>query len=82
MKLFPAESIGGMRLLKSLAAPFREIEFCATGGINSQSPAVYLALPNVACIGGSWMVPQAAVSAHDWRSVSDLAAGARKAADR
>jgi 2-dehydro-3-deoxyphosphogluconate aldolase/(4S)-4-hydroxy-2-oxoglutarate aldolase len=82
MKLFPAESIGGIRLLKSLAAPFRDLAFCPTGGVDSENAAAYLALPNVACIGGSWMVPQAAVSAHDWRSISDLAAGARKAADR
>jgi 2-dehydro-3-deoxyphosphogluconate aldolase/(4S)-4-hydroxy-2-oxoglutarate aldolase len=78
MKLFPAESIGGIRLLKSLAAPFQDLEFCPTGGIDSENAAAYLALPNVACVGGSWMAPQAAVSARDWRGISDLAADARK----
>lgn len=82
MKLFPAESIGGIRLLKSLAAPFQDLEFCPTGGIDSENAAAYLALPNVACIGGSWMVPQAAVSARDWRGISELAADARKRSGR
>jgi 2-dehydro-3-deoxyphosphogluconate aldolase / (4S)-4-hydroxy-2-oxoglutarate aldolase len=78
MKLFPAESVGGIRLLKSLAAPFQEIEFCPTGGIDSENATAYLALPNVACVGGSWMAPQAAVSARDWRGISELAADAHK----
>jgi 2-dehydro-3-deoxyphosphogluconate aldolase/(4S)-4-hydroxy-2-oxoglutarate aldolase len=77
MKLFPAESIGGIQLLKSLAAPFREIEFCPTGGIDAEKAAAYLALPNVNCIGGSWMAPQAAIAARDWRGISELAADAR-----
>jgi 2-dehydro-3-deoxyphosphogluconate aldolase/(4S)-4-hydroxy-2-oxoglutarate aldolase len=82
MKLFPAESVGGIRLLKSLAAPFQEIAFCPTGGIDSENAAAYLALANVACVGGSWMAPQAAVSARDWRRISDLAADAQKRSGR
>jgi 2-dehydro-3-deoxyphosphogluconate aldolase/(4S)-4-hydroxy-2-oxoglutarate aldolase len=82
MKLFPAEPIGGIALLKSLAAPFGDVTFCPTGGINAENVASYLALPNVAFVGGSWMVPQAALDAQDWRRISELAATARKAAGR
>jgi 2-dehydro-3-deoxyphosphogluconate aldolase/(4S)-4-hydroxy-2-oxoglutarate aldolase len=82
MKLFPAEPIGGIRLLQSLAAPLQEIEFCPTGGIDAEKAAAYLALPNVACIGGSWMAPQAAIAARDWRGISELAADAQKRSGR
>jgi 2-dehydro-3-deoxyphosphogluconate aldolase / (4S)-4-hydroxy-2-oxoglutarate aldolase len=82
MKLFPAEPVGGVELLKSLAAPFGDINFCPTGGINAGNVASYLALPNVAFVGGSWMVPQAALDGQDWRRISELAGGARKAAGR
>ena len=82
MKLFPAEAVGGVGLLKSLAAPFNDLQFCPTGGIDQENAATYLALPSVTCVGGSWMVPQAALAARDWRAVEQLSARARAVADR
>jgi 2-dehydro-3-deoxyphosphogluconate aldolase/(4S)-4-hydroxy-2-oxoglutarate aldolase len=82
IKLFPAEPIGGIGLLKSLAAPFSDIAFCPTGGVNGENVAAYLALPNVAFVGGSWMVPQSAIEAQDWRCISEQATAACKAAGR
>lgn len=80
MKLFPAEAVGGVRLLKSLAAPLQDLQFCPTGGVDQTNAADYLALPNVACVGGSWMVPPPVLAAHDWRGVAELAVRARTAA--
>jgi 2-dehydro-3-deoxyphosphogluconate aldolase/(4S)-4-hydroxy-2-oxoglutarate aldolase len=77
MKLFPAESVGGVSLLKSLAAPLSDLQFCPTGGITPENAALYLALPNVTCVGGSWMVPATAVAARDWAQIGKLAAAAR-----
>lgn len=80
LKLFPAEAVGGVNLLKSLAAPLPHIQFCPTGGIDAAKAAAYRALPNVTCVGGSWMAPQAAVEAGDWRRIRELAESARTAA--
>jgi 2-dehydro-3-deoxyphosphogluconate aldolase/(4S)-4-hydroxy-2-oxoglutarate aldolase len=80
MKLFPAESVGGVGLLKSLAAPLPDLRFCPTGGVNADNVARYLALPNVVCVGGSWMVPGAAIAARDWKQIAALASKARQAA--
>lgn len=55
-KLFPAEAVGGVKLLKSIAAPLPDISFCPTGGINEANYKDYLALPNVSCVGGSWII--------------------------
>jgi len=82
MKLFPAESVGGVRLLKSLAAPLQGIQFCPTGGIDQENAEKYLALPNVNCVGGSWMIPRAALAARDWRSVEQFASKASEMASR
>jgi len=82
MKLFPAESVGGVDLLKSLAAPLPDLQFCPTGGITQDNAARYLALPNVACVGGSWMVPTAALAARDWQQIGRLAAAAKNVATR
>ena len=57
LKLFPATAVGGLALLKGLAGPFPDVAFCPTGGIDAGKAPAYLALPNVACVGGSWMVP-------------------------
>jgi 2-dehydro-3-deoxyphosphogluconate aldolase/(4S)-4-hydroxy-2-oxoglutarate aldolase len=65
MKFFLAEAAGGTAYLKSLSGPLPQARFCPTGGIGPASAADYLALPNVACVGGSWMLPQDAVSARD-----------------
>ena len=72
-KFFPAENIGGAPALKSIAGPFPKVRFCPTGGITLQSAPHYLALPNVACVGGSWMLPADAVAARDWGRVEALA---------
>lgn len=73
MKFFPAEAAGGTAYLKSLASPLPSARFCPTGGITLETAPRYLALPNVACVGGTWMVPQAAVEAKDWAMVEKLA---------
>lgn len=76
VKLFPAESVGGANLIKSLAAPLPHIFFCPTGGITTQKAPDYLSLANVICVGGSWMTPSAAIKAGDWNTVRELAAAA------
>ncbi|MBT8422690.1 MAG: bifunctional 4-hydroxy-2-oxoglutarate aldolase/2-dehydro-3-deoxy-phosphogluconate aldolase [Gammaproteobacteria bacterium] len=58
-KLFPAQVVGGMAMLKSLAGPFPDVQFCPTGGLNADNYRDFLALPNVFCVGGSWMVVKA-----------------------
>lgn len=73
LKFFPAESIGGAPALKSLAGPLPELRFCATGGIGANNAREYLSLPNVPCVGGSWVAPAAAVKAGDWAKVEALA---------
>ncbi len=73
MKFFPAEAAGGTAYLKSLSGPLPQARFCPTGSIGPASAADYLALSNVACVGGSWMLPQDAVSARDWGRVEALA---------
>lgn len=73
LKLFPAAQADGQGLLKALAGPFPEVRFCPTGGITRQSCRDYLALENVACVGGSWLVPDEAVAAGDWARIAELA---------
>ncbi|MEV5881392.1 bifunctional 4-hydroxy-2-oxoglutarate aldolase/2-dehydro-3-deoxy-phosphogluconate aldolase [Streptomyces sp. NPDC052020] len=73
MKFFPAEAAGGTAYLKSLAGPLPQARFCPTGGIGPDSAPAYLALPNVGCVGGSWMLPKDAVAARDWERVEELA---------
>ena len=77
VKLFPAEAIGGQKLIQSLASPFAETMFCPTGGINAVKAADYLALANVACVGGSWMLPADAIEAGDWARIRALASAAQ-----
>jgi 2-dehydro-3-deoxyphosphogluconate aldolase/(4S)-4-hydroxy-2-oxoglutarate aldolase len=79
MKFFPAETSGGVAALKALGAPFPQVRFCPTGGIDLQRAASYLALPNVVCIGGSWMVPGDLIAAQDWDAIRALAAEASAA---
>ncbi|MEV1036459.1 bifunctional 4-hydroxy-2-oxoglutarate aldolase/2-dehydro-3-deoxy-phosphogluconate aldolase [Streptomyces sp. NPDC050204] len=76
MKFFPAEAAGGTAYLKALAAPLPQARFCPTGGISLASAPSYLALPNVGCVGGSWMVPADAIAAKDWARVERLASEA------
>ena len=78
LKLFPAEAAGGVRLLASLAAPLPDLRFCPTGGIDFEKASTYLKLPNVACVGGSWMLPADALATGDYGKVETLAADAAK----
>ena len=71
-KFFPAEAAGGVKTLKSIHGPFADIRFCPTGGINEKNFLEYLALPNVKCVGGSWIVPDDAVSNKDWARITEL----------
>ncbi|KOV68085.1 keto-deoxy-phosphogluconate aldolase [Streptomyces sp. AS58] len=73
MKFFPAQAAGGTAYLRSLAGPLPQARFCPTGGIGLGSAPEYLALPNVGCVGGSWMVPPDAVTAGDWGRIEELA---------
>ena len=81
-KLFPAAAVGGLAMLKALQGPLPDMLFCPTGGIGEADAADYLAQPNVACIGGSWMVPKAWLQAGDWEKVRESAARARAIIDR
>ncbi len=76
MKFFPAQAAGGTAYLKSLAGPLPQARFCPTGGIGPATAPEYLSLPNVGCVGGSWMVPADAVAAGDWARVEELARAA------
>lgn len=73
LKFFPAEAAGGAPYLKSLASPVPDVRFCPTGGITPATAPAYLALPNVACVGGSWMLPPDAIATRDWPRVESLA---------
>lgn len=72
-KLFPANIAGGVEALKAFASPFGQAKFCPTGGVNAKNAADYLALPNVVCVGGSWVAPADAVRAGDWARITRLA---------
>lgn len=72
-KLFPAQQAGGIPMLKALGAPFPEVRFCPTGGITRATAAEYLALPNVLCVGGSWVVPADKIRAGEWHAIEALA---------
>jgi 2-dehydro-3-deoxyphosphogluconate aldolase/(4S)-4-hydroxy-2-oxoglutarate aldolase len=76
LKFFPAEPSGGVAYLGALAAPLPAARFCPTGGIDAARAPAYLALPNVVCVGGSWVAPRAAVDAGDWPAITRLARAA------
>jgi len=73
LKFFPAEQAGGAAFLKSLASPFAGLRFCPTGGVTAKNAADYLSLPNVICVGGSWVAPDDAVKSGDWALIEKLA---------
>jgi 2-dehydro-3-deoxyphosphogluconate aldolase/(4S)-4-hydroxy-2-oxoglutarate aldolase len=73
LKFFPAESAGGVGLLRSLASPLPKLRFCPTGGVDRAKAPTYLALANVACVGGSWVAPAESVKARDWSRIEALA---------
>ncbi|HEY0801154.1 MAG TPA: bifunctional 4-hydroxy-2-oxoglutarate aldolase/2-dehydro-3-deoxy-phosphogluconate aldolase [Steroidobacteraceae bacterium] len=73
LKLFPAVQAGGIAMVRALAAPFPDVVFCPTGGITRASAADYLTLPNVICVGGSWLAPASMLSNRDWAGIEALA---------
>jgi 2-dehydro-3-deoxyphosphogluconate aldolase/(4S)-4-hydroxy-2-oxoglutarate aldolase len=77
LKLFPAEASGGTAFLKAVASPVPQARFCPTGGVGPANAGSYLALPNVGCVGGSWLTPGDAVASGDWDRVRGLAAATR-----
>src|SRR6185295_4560396 len=76
LKLFPAQQAGGLGMLKALAGPFSDVSFCPTGGISAESAPQFLALSNVACVGGSWLTPADAMAGGDWERIERLARAA------
>ena len=78
LKLFPAQQAGGIGMLKALSGPFPDVTFCPTGGVTPTSAPDFLALPNVGCVGGSWLTPPAMVKAGDWQGITALALDASK----
>ena len=75
-KLFPAQQAGGVGMLKALHSVFPDVGFCPTGGVSRENAADFLALPNVHCVGGSWVAPAELVKAGDWTAIRRLAADA------
>jgi 2-dehydro-3-deoxyphosphogluconate aldolase/(4S)-4-hydroxy-2-oxoglutarate aldolase len=73
LKFFPAMQAGGSAMLKAWSGPFFDVKFCPTGGVTLQNAPELLALPNVVCVGGSWLVPADAVAAGDWSRITQLA---------
>jgi 2-dehydro-3-deoxyphosphogluconate aldolase/(4S)-4-hydroxy-2-oxoglutarate aldolase len=76
LKLFPAQQAGGTGMLKALAGVFPGVMFCPTGGITADNAADFLALPNVTCVGGSWLTPKDALARGDWPRITELARAA------
>ena len=76
LKFFPADAAGGLAWLKAVGAPLAGLRFCPTGGIGADTAQAYLSLPNVACVGGSWVAPRQALDAQDWTRIERLAAAA------
>ncbi len=72
-KFFPAEAVGGAPALKSLGQPIPQVGFCPTGGIGLRNARDYLSLPNVLCVGGSWVAPKDRIAAGDWAAIEALA---------
>ena len=73
LKLFPAKVAGGKALLKAMGGPLGDLVFCPTGGIGPDTFREYLELPNVVCVGGSWVAPNQAIADGDWAAITRLA---------
>jgi 2-dehydro-3-deoxyphosphogluconate aldolase / (4S)-4-hydroxy-2-oxoglutarate aldolase len=80
LKFFPAIQAGGPAMLKAWSGPFFDVKFCPTGGVSEANAKEFLSLPNVVCVGGSWLVPSDALAAGDWHRITALAAAASKTA--
>ncbi|KVN14336.1 MULTISPECIES: bifunctional 4-hydroxy-2-oxoglutarate aldolase/2-dehydro-3-deoxy-phosphogluconate aldolase [unclassified Burkholderia] len=76
VKFFPAQQAGGVPMLQAFHGPFPALKFCPTGGITAETAPSFLKLPNVVCVGGSWLTPKAALAAQDWTEVTRLAQAA------
>ncbi len=76
LKFFPAMQAGGPAMLKAWSGPFFDVQFCPTGGVSEHNAKEFLALPNVVCVGGSWLTPADALASGDWARVTALAAAA------
>lgn len=81
LKFFPAEASGGVPALKAIGAPIPQIRFCPTGGVSPDNARDYLALPNVVCVGGSWVAPGDKIKAGDWDAIEALARNAAQLRD-
>ena len=77
-KFFPAEQSGGAAFLKSIGSPIPQVQFCPTGGISLKNAQDYLCLPNILCVGGSWVAPKDALERGDWAAITALAAEAAR----
>jgi 2-dehydro-3-deoxyphosphogluconate aldolase / (4S)-4-hydroxy-2-oxoglutarate aldolase len=73
LKFFPAMQAGGLAMLTAWHGPFGDVKFCPTGGVNAANALQFLALPNVVCVGGSWLTPKDAVEQGDWARITQLA---------
>lgn len=82
LKFFPAEAAGGVPMLKSISGPLPQVKFCPTGGVSLKNLSSYLSLPNVVCVGGSWMAPVDLMKKGDWDAIETLAREARAAAEQ
>lgn len=76
LKLFPAVPAGGVGMLNGIGGPLPDVTFCPTGGISQDTAAQFLALKNVACVGGSWLTPKDAMQAGDWARITEIAKAA------
>jgi 2-dehydro-3-deoxyphosphogluconate aldolase/(4S)-4-hydroxy-2-oxoglutarate aldolase len=76
LKLFPAVPAGGVGMLNAIAGPLGDVTFCPTGGVSQENAPQFLACPNVACVGGSWLTPKEALQAGDWERITTLAKAA------
>jgi len=73
LKLFPAQQAGGIGMLRALHGPFPDVMLCPTGGVTEETAPEFLSLPNVACVGGSWLTPKSAVDGGNWGEITRLA---------
>jgi 2-dehydro-3-deoxyphosphogluconate aldolase/(4S)-4-hydroxy-2-oxoglutarate aldolase len=73
LKFFPAQQAGGIAMLQAFGGPFANVAFCPTGGISRESAPAFLQLPNVLCVGGSWVAPKALLDKGDWAGIEALA---------
>lgn len=78
VKFFPAEALGGLKMIKALSGPYPNVRFVPTGGVNEKNLVEYLSFPKIAACGGSWMAPDDAIAAQDWPRICALASAAVK----